>query len=380
MFRGQKQMNNNRHLLKNNKGFSILELVVVIAIIATLSGLIVPQFMKYVTTKKAESCRANREAILSVYEECVYGMTLDADEASLKTVLAASDSSILPQDYMSRVKGFLACPEDDQVGHYHANFYKDDTNGVAKAYITCDCHPDDVCVVDLSGWVSTNELESNDDGVYATGSGTSGYPFKPGSNGTGDDEDEPITYDEGETYASLGVWPYTLRDGKTDIRWQAAGTATGKYVSITVPTYAHFKDNGTEYVIVRPNDSTGKGYKVMYEKSESPSMNLGDGCLYKVESTNSLFFNENGSIDENNTTNKGPFKNVDMSDDENRDKWRVTADAAQGDTVTIHFNDGSTCTYIYTGANKSAVELPTTDQKSYGVSYNDWYVVPNLFE
>lgn len=377
-------MNNSIVFKKNNSGFSILELIVVIAIVATLTGLIVPQFMTYVTKKKADSCRQNREAILSVFEKSVYDMTLDANQTSLNTVLAASDSSILPQDYMNQVKGFLTCPEDDQIGHYSANFYEgvDATTGalVAKAYITCDCHPDDVCMVDLTGWVSTNEEEGNDDGVYTTGSGTKGYPFNPDSTGTDDDDDDPITYDEGEIYANLGVWPYTLRGGKTDIRWQAAGTATGKYVSITVPAYAHFKDNGTEYVIVRPNDSTGKGYKVMYEKSESPAMNLNDGCLYKVESTNELFFNANGSINEKTTARKEPFKNVDISTDENKDVWRVTADAATGDVVTIHFNDGSTCTYIYTGANKSSAEIPTTDQKSYGVNYNDWYVVPNLFE
>lgn len=368
---------------KNNKGFSILELIVVIAIIATLSGLIIPQFMKYVSDKKAEACRQNREGILSVFEKSVYDMTLDADQASLATVLAASDSSVLPQDYMNQVKGFLACPEDDQIGHYSANFYEDvdATTGalVAKAYITCDCHPDDVCVVDLTGWVSTNEEELGDDGMYTTGSGVAGFPFSP-EVGDADEDEDPITYDEGETYANLGVWPYALHDGKTDIRWQAAGTATGKYVSITVPTYAHFKDSGIEYVIVRPNDSTGKGYKVMYEKSESPAMNLGDGCLYKVETTNELFFNPNGSLDKTRTENEGVFKDVDISDEEHKDVWRVAADAKQGDMITIHFNNNIVCTYIYTGANLSAAELPKADQTSYGVDYNGWYAVPALFE
>lgn len=53
-------------------GFSLIELIVVIAIMAVLVGLIAPQFVKQVQRKRCETCRHNREAILRIYERAVY--------------------------------------------------------------------------------------------------------------------------------------------------------------------------------------------------------------------------------------------------------------------------------------------------------------------
>lgn len=41
--------------MKNNKGFSLVELIIVIAIMAVLIGVLAPQYLKYVEKSKAQS-------------------------------------------------------------------------------------------------------------------------------------------------------------------------------------------------------------------------------------------------------------------------------------------------------------------------------------
>ena len=49
----------------NNKGFSLVELIVVIAIMAVLVGVLAPQFIKYVESSRRSTDVSNAEAIRS---------------------------------------------------------------------------------------------------------------------------------------------------------------------------------------------------------------------------------------------------------------------------------------------------------------------------
>lgn len=367
---------------RNNGGFSILELIVVIAIMATLTGMLVPRVVKYISDSRRNACIANRDAILSVYEKCVYNMTLDASQDSLETVLAASDSDVLPQEYMNQVKDYLVCPSDGQLGHYDVSFYKDGQK--VKAYITCDEHSDEVCMVDLTGWAQIVEAEGEDATITNPDATGNGLPFDPDLTGAGDDDDEePETFDEEDVYARLGVWPYSIDpDGKTDVRWKSVGTAVGKYVSISVPAYAHFKDRGQEFVIIKGNNPAGNGYKVMYEKSDSPGTCVGDGILYDITDSpkKDVYLNPNGSLDQTRDDNlPAAYEEVKVNTDDGTDLWRLEVNASMGDILTVHFADGSSATYIYTGESRRDIPLPASDEKAYGIAYDDWYVVPALF-
>ena len=58
--------------MKNNKGFSLVELIIVIAIMAILVGVMAPQLIKYIGKTKVE---ADREMINAIYTAIVYAMS-----------------------------------------------------------------------------------------------------------------------------------------------------------------------------------------------------------------------------------------------------------------------------------------------------------------
>ncbi len=73
----------------NNKGLSLIELIVVTTIITTLAGLLVPQFMRYVQNKRLQACTSNKETILNIYEKCVYGNNLNLTTADFNSLMTA---------------------------------------------------------------------------------------------------------------------------------------------------------------------------------------------------------------------------------------------------------------------------------------------------
>ncbi|MBR6627900.1 MAG: type II secretion system protein [Lachnospiraceae bacterium] len=51
----------------NNKGFSLVELIIVIAIMAVLVGLLAPQYLKYVNNSKVSTDISNAQEVATVF-------------------------------------------------------------------------------------------------------------------------------------------------------------------------------------------------------------------------------------------------------------------------------------------------------------------------
>jgi type IV pilus assembly protein PilA len=76
-----------KKVVKNNKGFSLVELIVVIAIMAVLVGVLAPQFMGYVEKSREATDIQNLDSIRTQVEAWV------ADHENIATVTIKMDGS-----------------------------------------------------------------------------------------------------------------------------------------------------------------------------------------------------------------------------------------------------------------------------------------------
>lgn len=81
----------------NNKGFSLVELIIVIAIMAILSGALAPQLMKYIEKSRVSTDTSNCDAIKSVVNTTLASEDAYA-EITQKSTITIIDSSNITYD------------------------------------------------------------------------------------------------------------------------------------------------------------------------------------------------------------------------------------------------------------------------------------------
>ena len=140
--------------VEDNRGISIIEIVVALAIVVTLSGLLIPQFMKYATDKRETACLEHREAIIGVCEKMVYGRQYPV---SSMDGLILDDTHIgllppsIPAEYKEDLKRHANCPDGGVMTI---------TTSGATIQCTCSVHSGTVSS-DVTTW--SGHAESSED-------------------------------------------------------------------------------------------------------------------------------------------------------------------------------------------------------------------------
>ena len=80
--------------MENNKGFSLVELIIVVAIMAVLMGILAPQYIRYVEKTRI---RADDSIISEVDKSCQATLALEkfyTDTSGTVTVIVADDGTV----------------------------------------------------------------------------------------------------------------------------------------------------------------------------------------------------------------------------------------------------------------------------------------------
>lgn len=107
-----KRMKGKTTMKKRNQGFTLVEIMIVVAIIAILAAVAIPNFVKYRKTSQAAACISNLKQIQSACEQ-----------AKLAGKSTVNDSDIIGAD--KYIKQSPVCP---QVGSYSYTLPADDTS------------------------------------------------------------------------------------------------------------------------------------------------------------------------------------------------------------------------------------------------------------
>lgn len=95
---------------KNNKGFSLVELIVVIAIMAVLVGVLAPQFIKYVEKSRQSTDMQSVQQLKSSVEtdisdnENVISVTIAISGKKATTTITASPGTVTPSTSSAALK------------------------------------------------------------------------------------------------------------------------------------------------------------------------------------------------------------------------------------------------------------------------------------
>lgn len=109
--------------MKNQEGFSLVELIIVIAIMAVLIGLLAPQYLRFVNRAKVNTDLQNATQIA----DAINGTIADEGISSLSSPLSGAGG-----DAVAGIKGLAVWPESKVNASYPWKVTFDAENGVTE--------------------------------------------------------------------------------------------------------------------------------------------------------------------------------------------------------------------------------------------------------
>lgn len=118
----------------NNKGFSLVELIIVVAIMAVLIGVLAPAYLQYVEkSKKTSDCTALGSA-MDAMEICAADPALDWKNETITVTVSSSGVAFsgAPTNTDTQLKNIIASDDGKLQGNWGGNLVvtgQKDTNG-----------------------------------------------------------------------------------------------------------------------------------------------------------------------------------------------------------------------------------------------------------
>ena len=353
-------MRRNDHSYNNKSfdgGVTLVELIVVIAIMTTLVGLTVPQFVRYISDKRETACVENRDAVVNICEKMVYsGVPLSQIQSCVNEIVTSGSATThsIPAEYEEALKSHWICSDGGTM-----SVTVNPTTGI----ITCECgvHDTKEVVADVSTWGGVGDMTIDPSFNVPTVPVTPALPTTAPPTPT---PDPPTPAPISDSY-----WPYL-----DDSRWDAAGRYSGAYIYVNAPSgkFAMRNSSGvTTYYVMIDKNGDGK-CKITYEHAFDPSYYLAGSDSECVIATNGTEYTYT-SISEAARTVANLKKH---SDDPNQ-----TADTEEylisGGTI---YNNG-THRYIYFHQGQEYAKLPTVNNVGSNTNkFGNWYLMKDTDE
>lgn len=245
-------------LITAQRGFSLVELILVIGILTVIASVGTVGFLRYVERNRQRACKANREAVVNVFVSCVYNDVLDSTTTDIQKVL--NNPEDIPTNSFTK-SALREVERYNSEKNAHRSFYTAEvteyTSGGRHRVCSVTCSECGNRVeLDVADW-STAVVEEGLDTFTGKTPWETKEPYDPEVTPVAEVTPTP-TVDW-----NLDYWPY-----QDSSRWDTAGAYVGRKIVVECPSGIQISKSGTRYVLVGSKD--GGTYNIEYEKAISP--------------------------------------------------------------------------------------------------------------